>query len=231
MSSAWATYLEQLRQLHAVRAAAADRSESAEEASGAQAAQADALAERIRQQEKTVVKLAYELRKPVRFVPTDVTDPADALPWDDAVADLEEQLHAAERAVDDVRHYGHRAQLLPAWPTGARNAVIYFAYSLPNVLINWGLWLFYLGGDGGTSKQFTAAAWGCCFWPIAAVVAGIATIRTIGAPRLKPVPKNEFESVKDAEVPLNVPLGFAIAIATSGASIGLLWLLGTALGL
>ncbi|MBN1173482.1 MAG: hypothetical protein JXA67_15020 [Micromonosporaceae bacterium] len=227
--SAWTAYLAQLRELHAVRSAAAERGESTEESLRARASQVEAFAERIRKQEKTVVGLAYDLRRPVRFVPAEVTDPAPSRPWDEAADDLEERLDTADRAIDEVRHYGHRPQLLPNWPDTARNAAIYFVLSLSNVFVNIGLWLFYVAGDDAAGTQFTAAAWGCCFWPIAVVIAGMVAIRTIGAPRLRPKPANEFEKATTTPAQLNTGLGFAISVGVSAASIGILWVLGTIL--
>lgn len=227
-TGAWATYNGLLRELHAVRVTAEDRTGTTEEILRARTDQVESFAEQVRDQESRIVRLAQELRKPVRFTEMSTTKPADQLPWDEAAADLTEQLHAADLAVEDTEHFGHRPQLLPHWPAWARNAAIYFAYSLPNTCVNWGLWLFY--GHDTTDREFTAVAWGCCFWPIAVVVAGIATIRALAVPRLKPRPKQEFEQPTEGAVLLSVPLGFVISLGTSGASIAVLWLFSSFLG-
>lgn len=229
--NAWTTYLAALRDLHAVRAAAVDRGENTEETLRARAERLEAFSTQLRQQEKTVVSLAYDLGKPVQFAPMDAIRPANALSWDEAVTDLGDRLDAAERAIDDTRHYGHLPPLLPTWPAFARNGAVYAVCSLPSIFINCAMWLFYVGSSATTGDQLTAAAWGCCFWPIASVVAGIVLIRMGSIPRLKPQPKNEFDTPKENEIDLNIPLGITISIGISAISIGLLWFTGTALNL
>ena len=225
----WAMYLATLREIHAARATAADRGEATQEVLRARAQQLEEFAQQVRKQEKRVVSLAYDLRKPVRFVPTDVTDPAASRPWDEAVEDFEERIHAADGAIEDARHFGYRPQLLPDWPAWARSGAVYFVLSLPSVVLNWALWLAY-ASDEGMGGEFTVAAWGCCFWPIVAVACGIVVIRIVGSPRLKNTEKGEFEQRKEAEVPLHIQLGIAISVGASVLSIALVWLLQAAFG-
>jgi hypothetical protein len=242
MTSAWNTYLGTLRELHQARAAAADRTEHTEEAARTRAAQVDALAGQVRDQERRISALAAEIRKPVSFRGQDpsavpgapgsgLAGPAGHVVWDEAVADLTGHLHGAEVAAGDLEYFAARPTLLPNWPDWARNGAIYFAYSLPNVLINWGLyaWLFTVDDTG--TRAVTAALWGCCFWPIAAVVAGIATIRVVGVPRLVALAagKGRRDQPKAPTVALHLPLGIAIALGTSAGSVMLPWLLGAAI--
>ncbi|GEM_PF-5978928 len=224
MIADWDAYLETLRELHRIRANAADRSEETEETLRERGAQIDTLAQKTTLQEDRVCELADELRQPVRFTSLAATPPAEAMPWDTAVADLTGHLNAADSAAFDAERYALLPPLLPTWSSSGRNALIYFGYALPNVCVNWVLGLFYVTND--TSRDITAALWGCCFWPVAAVVAGIATIRAVGVPRLKPKPKDSWEQPKDHRVLLSIPLGLVIAFGTAIGSVIVLWLAG-----
>ena len=237
MTSPWSDYLGTLRELHQERAAATNRSEHTGEELRARDAQLAELAARVQAQERRVVSLAAKIRKPVNFRdPAALSGPPAAGPaggqlaWEAGVGELTEQLHGADAAAQDLEYYAARPTLLPAWPAWARNAVIYFVYSLPNVVLNCFLWVFYY--DETAMRQFTVVAWGCCFWPVAAVVAGIATIRVVGVPRLPPtqVDAKGWEKPQSPTVAVHLPLGFAVTLGTSIGSGALLWLLGSAIG-
>jgi hypothetical protein len=227
-ATAWAEYNNLLRELHTARADDADRSETTEETLRARAEQLETLADQIRKQEKRVVRLAQEIRRPVRFVPVSSIDPAKPMPWAEANVDLVESCQATDRALEETEYLGNLPPLMPTWPAWARNAAIYFGFSIPNIFINCVFGQSYV--DAAKTEQttvdslFTAVAWGCCFWPIAAVVAGIATIRMIGVPRLKPRAKNELSQPKPEAASLHVWLGMAIATGTSGVTIAVIWL-------
>jgi hypothetical protein len=121
--SGWDQYAELARELDAVRAAEAARTDGVRQAAAEMTGRADELETRLREQGTNLSQLGRRLRLRVpKLAPEKTEAVTEPAPEISRIADL---MATADREATEAADRGRYPALLPRWPAGARNLLIY----------------------------------------------------------------------------------------------------------